>query len=170
MLRKSLLLPVLGCLLLPVVAHAQFEAGDFSLTLGGSGANSNDFDGVTWSVNGELGYFLTKEAEIGIRQGIAYSDFAGSNWSGATVVFFDYNFDLGRIVPYVGANIGYIYGDNVNDTWEAGPEGGVKFFVNSTTFIQLSVAYEFFFDSSDNIGDAFGDGQWVYGLLIGFRF
>jgi hypothetical protein len=42
--------------------------------------------------------------------------------------------------------------------------------VNSTTFIQLSVAYEFFFDSSDNIGDAFGDGQWVYGLLIGFRF
>jgi len=170
MLRKSLLVPLLGCLVLPLVAHAQFEAGDFSLTLGGSGSNSNDWDGVTFTVNGELGYLLTKEAEIGVRQGISYQDFTGSAWNGATDVFFQYNFDLGRWVPYIGANIGFIYGDNVNDSWEAGPEGGLKVFVNSTTFIQLSVAYEFFFKHNDKIGSAFSDGSWNYGLLIGFRF
>src|SRR5881394_2631786 len=113
MLRKSLLVPLLGCLVLPLVAHAQFEAGDFSLTLGGSGSNSNDWDGVTFTVNGELGYLLTKEAEIGVRQGISYEDFTGSAWNGATDVFFKHN---------------------------------------------------------DNVGSAFSDGSWNYGLLIGFRF
>ena len=46
--------------------------------------------------------------------------------SGSTRVAVDYNFDMGRWVPYIGANLGYVYGD-VNDTWIAGPEGGVKF-------------------------------------------
>jgi hypothetical protein len=72
-------------------------------------------------------------------------------------------------VPYVGANIGYVYGDGVHDTFEAGPEGGVKFFVNSTTFIKLGVEYEFFFDKGDDTSNAFSDGQFIYSLGIGFR-
>jgi hypothetical protein len=155
-------------------ANAQFSAGDWELTLSGQGSNGPDFDGTQWSVDGQLGYFLTKGIELGLRQTVSYTDIGvtaggGSAWSGATRVTLDYNFDLGRIVPYVGANIGFVYGDGVHDTWEAGPEGGVKFFVNSTTFIKVGVEYEFFFDSGDDASDAFSDGQFIYGLGIGFR-
>ena len=46
----------------------------------------------------------------------------------------------------------------------------MKYFVNTTTFIFLDVQYEFFFRSNSNVGNAFKDGQFVYGLGIGFRF
>ena len=76
---------------------------------------------------------------------------------------------MDRWQPFVGANIGYVYGDGVNDTGEAAPEAGVKYFVNSTTFIYGQIEYQFFFDSSDDVDDAFDDGQFVYSLGIGFR-
>ncbi|MGH7215097.1 MAG: hypothetical protein ACREIT_10075 [Tepidisphaeraceae bacterium] len=47
---------------------------------------------------------------------------------------------------------------------------GVKFFVNSTPFIFLMAEYQFFFEDSDDAGDAFDDGQFVYSLGIGLRF
>ena len=74
-----------------------------------------------------------------------------------------YHFDLDRWQPYIGANIGYQYGDNVNDSWLAGPEAGVKYFVNATTFIDANVAYEF------NLEEGLDDGAFFYGLGIGFK-
>ena len=62
-----------------------------------------------------------------------------------------------------------MYGDAVEDTWVAGPEGGLKLFVNDTTFILGQIAYDFFFEDSDDADDAFDDGRWVYTLGIGFR-
>ena len=172
MLRRWMLAAALS-VLPAVAANAQFQQGDYELTLSGQGSNGPDFDGTTWSVDGQLGYFFTKELEASIRQTVSYSDVGtaggGSAWNGATRIALDYNFDMGRIVPYLGANVGFVYGDGVNDTWEAGPEGGVKFFVNSTTFIKLGVEYEFFFDNGDDASDAFSDGQFIYSLGIGFR-
>jgi outer membrane protein W len=171
MLRKLLVVAALG--MLPVLANAQFQAGDKELTLGGSGNNGPDFNGTTFAVNGGFGYFLTKELELGVRQSVGYSDLGnggdGSSWVASTRVALDYHFDLNRWQPYVGANIGYVYGDGVNDTFEAAPEAGIKFFVNSTTFIQLGVEYQFFFDKGSDASEAFSDGQFVYGLNIGFR-
>jgi hypothetical protein len=170
MLRKFFVAAAL--MLLPAAAaSAQFQAGDWELTLGGSGSNGPDFNGTTWAVNGGLGYFLTKEFEIGVRQSIAYTDIGveGGAWNGSTRVALDYHFDLGRWQPYIGGNIGFVYGDGVHDTWEAAPEAGVKFFVNSTTFIQVGVEYQFFFDEDSDASDAFSDGQFIYGLNIGFR-
>jgi hypothetical protein len=170
MLRKWMVVAAL--MVLPAsVAQAQFQAGDYELTLSGQGSNGPDFNGTQFSVDGTLGYFLTKEFELALRQTVSYSDFSGgdgSAWSGSTRVGAYYNIDLGRIVPYVGANIGYVYGD-INDTFAAGPEGGVKFFVNSTTFVKLGVEYQFFFDQDDDASDAFSDGQFIYSLGIGFR-
>jgi hypothetical protein len=173
MLRK--LMVVAAVLMLPAVAaNAQFSQGDYELTLSGQGSNGPDFDGTTWSVDGQLGYFFTKELEASVRQTVSYTDIGttaggGSAWNGATRLALDYNFDVGRIVPYVGANVGFVYGDGVHDTWEAGPEAGLKFFVNSTTFIRLGVEYEFFFDQGDDASDSFSDGQFIYSLGIGFR-
>ena len=56
-----------------------------------------------------------------------------------------------------------------NPREEAAPEAGVKFFVNSTTFIQFSAEYQFFFDSHSSGREAFSNGEFVYGLNIGFK-
>ena len=163
MLRKLyLVVPVLALFLLPAVAHAQFEAGNWEMTLAGSGSNDQDFRTVDLSVNVGLGYFLTKELEIGVRQGLVYAD-GGSAWSGDTRAALDYHFDMDRWQPFVGVNAGYVYGDNVSDSWIAGPEIGVKYFVNSTTFIGVSAAYEF------NLEEGLDDGGFFYGLGIGFK-
>jgi outer membrane protein W len=155
-------------------ANAQFQAGDWELTLSGQGSNGPDFDGTQFSVNANIGYFLTKELEISVRQLVGYSDIGGAGGDGSnlaygTTVALDYHFDLGKFQPYVGGNIGYRYGD-VNNTFVAGPEAGVKYFVNSTTFVQFNVNYQFFFDNdTEDASDAFSDGQFLYSLGIGFR-
>jgi hypothetical protein len=169
MLRKLMVVAALA-LLPAAAAHAQFQAGDWELTLSGQGSNGPDFNGTQWSVEGNIGYFFTKELEVGLRQTIGYSDLVpGTAWNGSTRVAVDYNFDMGRWVPYIGANVGYVYGDGVHDSWLAGPEGGIKFFVNSTTFVQLGVEYQFFFDQGSDASSAFSDGQFLYSLGVGFR-
>jgi len=158
-------------LLAPAISQAQFKQGDWELSLSGQAAHGPDLNGVSAAAQGNLGYFLTDQFEVGLRQSISYTDIGvGSALNGSTTVAVDYNFDIGRFVPYIGANIGYVYGDAVSDSWQAGPEGGVKYFVNNTTFVFVSVQYEFFFDQNSDAGDAFSDGQFLYGLGIGFRF
>ena len=162
MLRKLYIVPVLALLALPALAQAQFEAGNWALELSGAGANDKDFTTYTASINFDLGYFVTKEIELAIRQGIISSD-GGSSWSGSTSVAADYHFDLDRWQPYVGANIGYAYGSDIEDAWAAGPEAGVKYFVNSTTFVDARVAYEF------DLNNGFDSGAFQYVLGIGFK-
>ena len=164
MLRKLYLVPVLAMFLVPAIAQAQFEEGDWSLELAGSGSNDRDFDSGSVGVNFELGYFMTKELALGVRQGLNWADSeeSGSFWSGSTFVFLDYHFDMDRWQPYVGANIGYTYGD-IADTWSAGPEGGVKYFVNTTTYVDLGVSYQF------DLEEGFDEGGFLYSLALGFK-
>jgi hypothetical protein len=169
MLRKFWFVAAL--MLLPTAAaNAQFSPGDWELTLSGEGRHGPDLNGTDFGVNFTLGYFLTKELEVGVRQSVNYADDTGpgSAWDGTTGVALDYHFDLGRWQPFIGANFGFRYGD-VHNTFEAGPEGGVKYFVNATTFVQLGVQYEFFFDKDSRAGSAFSDGQFVYALGVGFK-
>jgi len=169
MLRK--LLVVAAFLMLPAVAaNAQFQASDWELTLSGQGANGPDFNGTNFGVSFGLGYFVSKELEVAVRQSVNYSDDtgAGSSFAGITDLAIDYHFDMGRWQPFLGANVGYRWGD-VHNTFLAGPEGGVKYFVNANTFIEFSVQYEFFFDNNSDASDAFSDGQFIYNLGIGFK-
>jgi outer membrane autotransporter protein len=164
MLRKLMyLVPVVALLALPAMSLAQFEAGNWALELSGQGNNDQDFENGSFAAQAELGYFLSKELEVGLRQSIQWSDFGDSTWAGTTGVFADYHFDLDRWQPYVGAAVQYSYGDEVDETWFGGPEGGVKYFVNSTTYIDLNVLYGF------NLEDGIDDGAFFYSLGIGFR-
>jgi hypothetical protein len=163
MLRKFYLVPVLALLALPALAQAQFEAGNWELKLSGQGANDKDFNGGTVSAAGSIGYFVSKELEVGVRQTLSWTDLGGSAWAGDTRAFVDYHFDMDRWQPYVGGFIGYVYGDGTEDAWIAGPEVGVKYFVNSTTFIDVNAAYGF------NLNDGIDEGAFFYGLGIGFR-
>lgn len=163
MLRKLYIVPVLALLALPALAQAQFEAGNWSLEIAGSGNNDQDFRTGNASVNFELGYFTTKELMLGVRQGLTWAD-GGSDWFGQTRAVVDFHFDLDRWQPYVGASIGYTYGSGqTEEGWVAGPEAGVKYFVNSTTYIDVNAAYDF------NLEEGLDDGGFVYGLGLGFR-
>lgn len=158
------------CLVLPATAFAQgFTQGDKEFLLTGAGTSDSDFDSTLFSVEGSLGYFFTKNIEGAIRQALSLSDIegVGSSWAASTRLALDFHFDLGRWWPFIGANGGYIYGDDVSDDWEVGLEGGLKFFVNNTTFVMGMAAYEWFLDDDDDGG--FDDGQWIYSIGIGFR-
>jgi hypothetical protein len=169
MLRKVLVVAAL--LMLPTLSYGYFEEGDKEITLAGTAFNSNDFDGVDIAVNGSVGYFITDNLELSVRQSLGYTDIGvDSAVNGSTRVALDFHFDLEAWQPFVGGNFGYVYGDLVNDTFEAAPEVGVKWFVNSTTFVLAMVEYQFFFDSADDASDSFSDGQCIWSLGIGFRF
>jgi hypothetical protein len=169
MLRKVMVVAAL--LMLPAFSYGYFEEGDKEITLAGSASNGNDFSGVFIGANGSLGYFITDNLELSLRQSLTYTDVGvPASLNGSTRVALDFHFDLEAWQPFVGGNFGYVYGDAVNDTFEAAPEAGVKFFVNSTTFIFAMVEYQFFFDSADNADNGFNDGQFLYTLGIGFRF
>jgi len=176
MFRKGLILAALAAAaFIPATAKANFQQGDLELTLGGSANGGRDFDGFAAGVNASFGYFATDQFEIGIRQSINYTDVgtapnAGGQLNGSTRVFGDFHFDMGAWQPFLGVNIGYVYGDGVADTWEAAPEGGVKYFLNSTTFVFAQVEYQFFFDKADQVDDAFSEGQFVYSLGLGVKF
>lgn len=155
------------------LASAQDTARNWELLLSGSGANNNDFDAGGFSANAQVGYYFNPNWQINVRQAFGYADSGDdSTWTGATRFGVDYHFDFGqdqRWVPFVGAEIGYLYGDDFDETWAAGPEAGLKVYVNDTTFIYGSVLYEFYFDSADDADSNFDDGQFVYNLGVGFR-
>lgn len=169
MLRKGMVVAAL--LMLPTFStYGYFEEGDKEVTLSGQAANGEDFDAFVAGVAGSIGYFMTDNLELSIRQSLTYSDIGDTQLNGSTRVALDFHFDLEQLQPFVGANFGYVYGDGVNDTFEAAPELGVKYFVNSTTFIFAMAEYQFFFDSGDEADEAAEDGQFLYSLGIGFRF
>ncbi|MBE0504194.1 MAG: hypothetical protein IBX46_08715 [Desulfuromonadales bacterium] len=170
MWRKIFVVALLGFLLAPCAAMAQFQTGDMELTLNGNGSSDNDFDTTVAGVEASLGYFVSDNLEALVRQGVSVIDVPGENvWNGSTRLGLDYHFDLEMWQPFVGASIGYIYGDSVKDQFIAGPEVGIKAFVNTTTFILASVEYDFLFENADEIDDQFDDGRFVYNLGVGFK-
>ncbi len=170
MLRKFLFVAALA--LLPAIANAQPRAQDWEITLGGSGSNNRGFTQADFAVNGSIGYFFTPQLEVSLRQGISYADHNnGTDWLGNTRGAVDYHFTnlFGKFVPYVGANVGYAYGENFNDTWEAAPEAGLKFYVHERTFLFVQGEYQFFFRNGGGAGEGFKHGQFIYSLGIGFN-
>jgi hypothetical protein len=171
MWRKIFMVAVLGFFLSPCAAMAQFQMGDKELTLNGNGSSDKDFDNNVFSVEASLGYFFNKNLEVLVRQGVSVVDIPGSDdlWNGSTRLGLDYHFDLQQWQPFLGASIGYLYGDSVKESFIAGPEVGLKAFVNTTTFILASVEYQILFEDADEADDQFDDGRFVYNLGIGFR-
>ena len=170
MWRKIFVMALIGLILAPCVAMAQFQAGDKELTLSGNGVSDNEFEKTDFSTQVSFGHFFSNNLEGVIRQGVNIVDQPGDNsWHASTRLALDYHFDLQKFQPYVGVNIGYLYGDNVTETFVGGPEAGLKAFVNSTTFIVLSAEYQVLFEDADDADDQFDDGRIVYGLGLGFK-
>ncbi|MBC8039705.1 MAG: hypothetical protein H7Y06_04115, partial [Opitutaceae bacterium] len=147
------------------------RAGDWEFTLGGGGSSNTDMDNSLGGVNFSVGHFLSDTFEISVRQSVNYSNGAGSaNYDGATFVAVDHHFGTGRFRPFVGVNLGYLYGDNTNDTFAAGLEGGLKVYVLPKTFIFALVNYAWTFDSSSDAADNFDDGGLLWTVGVGFNY
>jgi hypothetical protein len=179
MLRKSFWIAALALVALPAVparaAHEDFpglDQGTFELTLSGSGASNRDVNSGNFAVQASIGYFVINQLEILGRQTINYNDpdIGGTSVSASSAVAVDYHFDLDRFQPFVGAAIGYAYGRNTNETGFAGPEAGLKYFVNNTTFLYGLVQYQFFFKNGDQLTVNFDNGSFLYAIGIGFTF
>jgi len=168
-------------MLFAVSSAMAYKRGDLEFTLGGGGSSDEEFEGTVANIQAGLGCFMTQNLEGTYRQEISFtnkseSESDGDNqsgrdrWNGSTRLSFDYHFDLGAWYPYLGGNIGYVYGDTVKEQFIAGPEAGVKFFVNDTTFINAGIEYQFLFKDSKEANDNFDKGRFIYILGIGFKF
>lgn len=171
-MKKLLVLLVIGIFVLPFAAQAEYQVGDKELQLIGSGSSDNSFDNTIFATEVSLGYFFTPNLEALIRQGIGVVDTegGGSDWNGSTRLGVDYHFDLDVWQPYIGVLVGYLYGDTTVESFVAGPEVGVKYFVNNTTFVNFGIEYEFVFEDANDADEAFDDGRFVYVLGVGFKF
>lgn len=140
--------------------------GDFEFTLSGSGSNDGDFENGGFGLDATLGYYLTRDISIELRQGVNYSDVGGdSAWAGSTRGVVDYHFDMDRLRPFVGVSIGAFYGDNIDETGSFGLEGGLKYYVKQDTFLFGRAEHHWLFDSGDS-----GSRQILYTVGVGFNF
>lgn len=147
------------------------SAGMKEFTLAGTGSNDKEFDQGSWGLAASYGWFASDNLEWVIRQSLNYSDLPGDNAGfGSTRVGLDYHFNMGKLRPFIGANIGAIYGDAVNNTGIAGPEVGLKYYVKPETFLYVQTEYQFFFDSADEVNDNFDDGAFAHSVGVGFNF
>jgi hypothetical protein len=165
MSRKSVAVAVavLGLLVLPTFSHAQFKQADWDLTLSGTGSNDKDFETFNASATASIGYFVADQLELGLRPSATIGD-GGSQHLYNVGAFADFHFDIGKLVPFVGGNIGYQFGSEIaEDGWSAGPEAGLKFFLNNTTYVFGIASYQF------NLNEGFDSGAFVYGLGLGVK-
>jgi hypothetical protein len=156
--------------LLPVFASAEqptygFHKGDYEFSLAGAGSSDHNMRRTDFATSLGLGYFPMNNFEIALRQDFGLNSREGSSWNGASILAIDYHFNAGALQPLIGASFGYSYGDRILDQWVAGPEAGVKIFVNQTTFIRALVQYAFPVNGSFQ-----SDGRFIYGLGIGVKF
>ena len=145
-------------------------AGSWEFTIGGSGNADKHFDNGGFALAASLGYYFTDIFEIVARQNAQFSDFGNSQFFGQTRVALDLNLLEGPVRPVIGANVGYVYGDQVHDTWSAAPEVGVKIYLQKNVFLSLMGEYQFFFQKGSEIDDQFDTGAFLFEVALGLNF
>ncbi|MFH0340999.1 MAG: hypothetical protein ACHBNF_02495 [Chromatiales bacterium] len=140
-------------------------AGNWEAIVNGAGASDSRFSDNAFAFSGSIGYYLTKNIPLTFRQGVSIGERDNSTQiNGRSVFQAAYQFDLARWQPYLALNLGGQYGARLTDDGVWGPEGGLKYFVNESTFIFGSVAYDM------EISSCCSDGVIPYSLGVGFLF
>ena len=158
--------------MVPAMAMAEPMAGGQEVTLSGAGSSDKDFDSTVLSVQGSWGQYLSESSLWGVRQTVNARDSEGESvmFDGSTRVFYDYMFGDGPARPFIGASIGGIYGEQVDETFMAGPELGLKYWVQDNTFITAMMEYQFLFKSGSDARDSYDDGAIFYSVGLGYNF
>ncbi|ABC27587.1 hypothetical protein HCH_00688 [Hahella chejuensis KCTC 2396] len=166
------LIAAIGLIAIPPIAYSAPDVGTQEFSISGSGSSDKDFDSNIFSMDAAYGQYLSPDAEVGVRQSVSVSDHEGeeSVWNGSTRVFYDHHFGRDTLKPYLGANLGYIYGESVDESFIAAPEAGLKYYVADSTFVVGQVEYQFLFEDADEADNRFSDGVFVYGVGMGYNF
>ncbi|HVU25792.1 MAG TPA: hypothetical protein VHE13_16800 [Opitutus sp.] len=147
--------------------------GSWEVMVGANGSSNRALDDSAGGIDFSVGRYFTPTTEWVVRQGISYTnpDYQDDQWFGSTRLALDQHFAAhGSFRPFVGANFGGIYGEAVRDSWAAGLEGGVKYYVHPSTFVQVMVEYAWLFEHGNAIDDRFHDGRWNWSVGVGFDF
>jgi hypothetical protein len=151
------------------------RAGEWEFTLGGSGLSNKDMDNSSGGVGASLGLYMTDTLLLSVRQTVNYANPSSGDagYIGSTRVALDQHVllsDSGRLRPFVGVNFGGVYGDNVTNTFVAGIEAGLKFYVQERTFLYGLADYAWSFRNSDDADENFNDGGFQWSVGVGFNF
>jgi hypothetical protein len=57
----------------------------------------------------------------------------------------------------------------VDEQFIAGPDAGVRIFLNDTTFVHMGIEYQFLFEDADDAKANYDDGRFVYGVGMGLK-
>lgn len=167
--------PVLAQTEVPTTAYRAADdfgarAGDWEFTLGGGGSSNSDLDSSLGGFNASVGHYLSDSLELSVRQSANYSNGAGeAEYDGSTFVALDHHFCSGRLRPFVGVNVGAVYGENTSDSWAAGIEAGLKFYVQPRAFLYALVNYAWSFEDATDADDTFSDGGLLWTVGVGFN-
>ena len=174
-----------SCILLatfPALLWAQLPAtgtqlrpikGVQELTFGGSGGSNNELSDSFGGGSASYGMYFNNEWQGVIRQSLNYRNPSGgaTTWDGATRIGADYHITtLGMAMPFFGATFGRIYGTSLRDTWAAGLEAGLKYYVQRKVFVFAMGEYNWLFQRARDVDNNFGDGQIIFTAGIGFNF
>ena len=173
MLRRSspLVLASLAILVLasvPRVAAAdQYDRSAWEFTLAGTGASDKDLENNTVGADIGLGVFLGP-FELGVRQSINYASVSSpagddDSFSGSTRAFADFELEIGSFAPFIGANIGYVYGDFVKDQFIAGPEAAEDADFEHAQLVRIRIEL----DGTEGYGSSFLEE--AFGGLVRLR-
>ncbi|MEX2671190.1 MAG: outer membrane beta-barrel protein [Phycisphaeraceae bacterium] len=144
--------------------------GDWEMTLSGFGSSDRDLDTGGFAITGSLGHYVSRELMVGVRQDLNWlgGQDTADDYQAATRAVAQYHFDHGEWRPFIGANVGYKYGRARDDSGTLGPEAGVKWYLQETTFLYGRAGYDIEFRNRDDIDGS--RGSWAYALGIGFNF
>lgn len=148
-------------------------AGVREVTFGGSGGSNRHLSDSFGGFSGSYGMYFSNEWQGVLRQSLNYHNPAGAatTWGGSTRVAADYHFtELGMTMPFVGASLGRVYGSSLRDTWSAGLEAGVKYYLQRKFFVFGMAEYSWLFKRARNVDNDFGSGQFIFTTGLGFNF
>src|SRR5690606_12150257 len=95
------------------------QAGTNEITLNGTGTNDDEFENGNFGITGTYGWYMNESLLFSVRQTINWADTEGgdSQFNGSTRAAADWHFlTSSRFRPFVGANLGYNYGDGVEES------------------------------------------------------
>jgi hypothetical protein len=150
----------------PYTSEVGPRRGDWEGFIGGSGTSNGEFNSNTLGVSASVGYYVLEWLPVSLRQS-ALTNFGSrvnDQWAFATTGAVDFQAPFGRFQPFLGGFAGYSYGDQ--NSGLAGPEGGIKYYVNESTFVQGLMQYGWLFDKTLD----WDNGRATYTIGLGWNF
>lgn len=134
---KNIIIALIGTVLVVNTVKAD------NLSVAGGGGTNLKTHNSSVGLNLTYGLAVTTNFEARLSQGFGFANAQGTKFTGDTSVGVRYYVPVAKSVkPYAGVSAGALYGDT-SLTWNAGPEAGVRFFVNNRVFVDAGASYQF---------------------------